>query len=170
MTNINYGRKLQRKIAEYPNRLIRAHKRTQGLEMTPISAEKQGKDFYRQLKDFKNNKLANHEVLVRATLGVYKKLQTEVEADEVSLLELISNAPEGLSRDKCQSLLISENQLTQTITEIKLQISLLESHLHTITQSKKMIDEAMKQQKEVSLESIFRELTRQVQAIERGET
>ena len=168
MTNINYGRELQQKIAEYPDRLIRAHERTKVLEMAPISVDRQGKDFYRQLKDFKNNKLANHEVLVRTALGVYKKLRTEVEADEVSLLELIANAPEGLSRDKRQSLLISENQLTQTMTEIKLQISLLESHLRTITQSKKMIDEAMKQQKAVSLGPIFRELTQQVQAIKRG--
>lgn len=170
MTNINYGRELQQKIAEYPNRLIRAHERTKGLEMTPISTDGRGKDFYCQLKDFKNSKLANNEVLVRMALGAYKKLQAEVEADEVSLLELIANAPEGLSRDKRQSLLISENQLTQTMTEIKLQISLLESHLCTITQSKKMIDEAMKQQKAVSLRPIFGELTRQVQAIKRGKT
>ena len=170
MTNIDYGRELQQKIAEYPNRLIQAHERAKGLEMVSISVDGQGKDLYRQLRDFKNNKLANHEVLVRTALGIYKNLQTEVEADEASLWELIANAPEGLSRDRHQSLLISENQLTQTMTEIKLQISLLESHLHTITQSKKMIDEAMKQQKAVSLGPIFRELTRQVQAIKRGGT
>jgi hypothetical protein len=51
---------------------------------------------------------------------------------------------------------------------MEVQIRLFESHLLTIAQSKKAIDEAMRQQKVATLLPIMKELACQVRAIKRG--
>ncbi|MCR5573167.1 MAG: hypothetical protein K6F57_05385 [Candidatus Saccharibacteria bacterium] len=168
MTNIEYGRELQEKIAKYPERLIKAHEQTKRLDEMSFSANERDNDFYRQLKDFKNRKLANQEVLVRMALGVYKKLRLEAAEDDSKLFLLIEDAPEDISQDRRNSLLLSQNQLQQVITEMEVQIRLFESHLHTIVESKGAINEAMRQQKVATLLPIMKELTHQVRAIKRG--
>ena len=170
MTNIEYGRELQEKIAKYPERLIKAHEQTKSLNAMSFSAKERDNDFYQQLKDFKNRELANQEVLVRTALGVYRKLRSEAAEDDSKLLLLIDGAPEDISQDRRNSLLLSQNQLQQAIAEMEVQIGLFESHLLTIAESKKAIDEAMRQQKVAALLPIMKELTRQVKAIKRGKS
>lgn len=168
MTNIEYGRELQEKIAKYPERLIKAHEQTKRLNAMSFSAKERDNDFYRQLRDFKNRELANQEVLVRMALGVYRKLRLEAAEDDSKLFLLIEDAPKDISQDRRNSLLLSQNQLQQAIAEMEVQIRLFESHLLTIVQSKKAIDEAMRQQKVATLLPIMKELACQVRAIKRG--
>jgi hypothetical protein len=101
-------------------------------------------------------------------LGVYRKLRSEAAEDDSKLFLLIEDAPEDINQDRRNSLLLSRNQLQQAIAEMEVQIRLFESHLLTIVQSKKAIDEAMRQQKVATLLQIMKELACQVRAIKRG--
>lgn len=168
MTNIEYGRELQEKIAKYPERLIKARERAGRLNVLSVSTKERDDDFYRQLKDFKNFELTNQEVLVRTALGVYKKLRSEAAEDDLKLSSLIEGAPEDISQDRRNSLLLSQNQLQHAIAEMEAQIGLFKSHLLTIAESKKAINEAMRQQKVATLLPIMNELALQVQVIKRG--
>lgn len=166
----NYGRELQKKIANYPNRLMRAQNLAKTPSFTNAPLDEHDPNIYRQLKSFRDVELANRKVIVRAAISVYEQLRDEVEADAVALSKLIAEAPEGTSEERLNSLRISSNQLAQHAATISTQIELLENQLQTIMQSKEMIDDAMKQQRVASLLQIIKELNSQVLIIREGES
>lgn len=163
----NYGQRLQRKVASYPDRIKQVQDMARKLNLTTISLDENEAHIYARLREF-NRELKNLKIMVQTIIRTYKKLQDEVKEDYAALQAKIVDAPEGTSDERLDSLRISSNQLLQYEATIQVQIGLFDSYLQTIDRSKSAISEAMMQQRVASLLPALEELSKQSQAIKKG--
>ncbi len=165
-TYINdYGLKLQEKIARYPERLKNAQDWGEAVGFKAMPIDKNDKNVYRKLKEFKDKELTNRQMVIKTAINLYEDLLSEVEADYAELWMLIAEAPNEISKERLESLQVSEVQLKLYSAEIEKQIQSLKEHLRTITQLKKKIEEAMEHRTVTMLAPVFEELQRQARTI-----
>ena len=155
-----FGSKEQEKLAEYPERIMRAQKFQGTIPSIEDLNLVQSDDVRNQIRHYLRE-LSAYEIAIRATAGYYEKIVTDANEDCDKLEKLVMNAPKEVSSGRKFSLTTSIVQTKQQILFVEQQCKSLKMQIETIKETEAALRLAIAQNNYANLAELCRQLKHQ---------
>ncbi len=139
-----YGSAGQAKLAKYPDRIRQIQKLQEAIPNIQDLNLDETRDLQDRLRRYRKE-LSAYQVSMEATMGCYKKLIDEANADCDKMERLIQTAPKDVAPDRLFSLTTSIVQTKQQLVFIEHQCETLKSQIEGVKTARAAIKVALEQ-------------------------
>ena len=159
-----FGAKEQKKLATYPERIMRTQKFQEAIPSIEELTIVRGDDVRDQMRYFLRE-LSAYKIAISAAAGYFEKIVDDATADCDKLEKLVMNAPHTITNERKFSLTTSIVQTKQQILFVEQQCKALRAQLKTINETEAAMRLAITQNNLANLAELCRQLKQQDEEI-----
>lgn len=154
-----FGAAGQKKLAQYPSRIMQAQKLQDDIPNIEELRLDDTTDIVSRLKRY-HKELCAYEVSLRAAASTYRRIVNEAYEDCDKFDQLIMNAPKNVTEDRKYSLMTSVVQTRQQMVFMEQQCKMLEEQVQTVQSAKEALRVSIAQNQLANLAPLIAQLKR----------